>query len=82
MEDPYENRAPGVVGEFRELNFNGMPRLHIWDKEKWTPIFSTQDFEFLYFELRTRVIDYLSHPSLDGSKERLRKREELKGLVS
>ena len=74
--------SPGVMGEYRCFTVNGLERAHLWNGEKWELILFPKDYEVMYTELRSAVVDYLSHPSADGSKERLRKREILKGMVS
>lgn len=72
----------GKMGDFKELMCaDGQRRLCVYI-EAWEVVYEEKpDYEALYKQLKFEVIDYLSHPSIDGSKERLKKREKLKNLV-
>lgn len=78
---PIEN-PDGVLGDFRELMCSdGKKRLCIYVEQWEVVIINPKNYELLYNQLKSAVVDYLAHPSVDGSKERLRKREVLKDLI-
>lgn len=68
-------------GDFRELTCeDGLKRVFVYSGE-WQLIVGPEDWQTKYDILVSAVREYLMHPSADGSKERLRKREALKKMV-